>query len=306
MTARRALSVSNPDRVLFPDAGVTKGEVIAHYYRVAPLMLPHLLDRPLTLVRYPRGITSKGFFQKNVAKHYPEDLIGRIEMPRREGVTVHPTVSTADALAYLANQGTIEFHIPLATKHDRRRPDRLVMDLDPPERGEAAAREAAWACKELFDELGIETTPMTTGSKGFHVFARLLRAKSMGATAHKIAAILLQRHPDLLTNEFRKDNRGSRVLIDWMRNIGPATVVAPWSLRARAGAPVAMPITWDELNDTAPDAFTINDGLDRPDHLLRLTPSDPAPLIQAVDQIIHEQGIELEYIDRFGRRMSTS
>ena len=132
--------------------------------------------------------------------------------------------------------------------------------------------------------------------------ARLLPTEPMTRTAHKLAAILLHRHRDLLTNEFLKENRGGRVLIDWMRNTGLATVVAPWSLRARAGAPVAIPITWDELNDTASDAFTINDALDRPDCLLTLTPVDPAPLIQTVDQIIDEQGIELEYIDRFGRR----
>ena len=164
-------------------------------------------------------------------------------------------------------------------------------------------REAAWACKELFDELGIETTPMTTGGKGYHVCARLLPTASMTRTAHKLAAVLLHRHPDLLTNEFLKENRGGRVLVDWMRNVGMATVVAPWSLRARKGAPVAMPIIWDELNDTAPDAFKIGDALDRPDYLLALTPADPAPLILAVDRIVEEQGIKLEYIDRFGRRM---
>ena len=297
------VKVTNADRVIFPGVGVTKGDVVAHYYRVAKWMLPHLLDRPLTLIRHPRGIAAKGFFQKNVAKHYPEELIGRIEMPRREGVTVHPAASTADALAYLANQGTIELHVPLSTQHDSWRPDRFVIDLDPPEGGGAGVREAAWACKELFDELGIETTPMTTGGKGYHVCARLLPTESMTRTAHKLAAILLQRHPNLLTNEFLKENRGGRVLVDWMRNMGMATVVAPWSLRARKGAPVAMPITWDELNDIAPDAFKIGDALDRPDHLLALTPVDPVPLIQAVDRIIEEQDIKLEYIDRFGRRM---
>ena len=297
------VKVTNADRVIFPGVGVTKGDVVAHYYRVAKWMLPHLLDRPLTLIRHPRGIAAKGFFQKNVAKHYPEDLIGRIEMPRRKGVTVHPAASTADALAYLANQGTIEFHVPLSTQQNSWRPDRFVIDLDPPEGGGAGVREAAWACKELFDELGIETTPMTTGGKGYHVCARLLPTASMTRTAHKLAAVLLHRHPDLLTNEFLKENRGGRVLVDWMRNVGMATVVAPWSLRARKGAPVAMPITWDELNDTAPDAFKIGDALDRPDHLLALTPADPAPLILAVDRIVEEQGIKLEYIDRFGRRM---
>ena len=296
------IEVSHPDRVLFPEVGVTKGDVVAHYERVAPHMLPHVIDRPLTLVRYPRGIAAKGFWQKNVAKHYPEDLIGRIEMPRRKGVTVHPAASSAEALAYLANQGTVEFHIPTATKHNPWQPDRLVIDLDPPEGGVASAREAAWASKELFDELGVETTPVVTGSKGYHVVARLLPTESMSGTAHKLAAILLERHPKLLTNEFLKENRGDRVLIDWMRNTGLATVVAPWSLRARASASVAMPITWQELNDTTPDAFTIQDDLDRPDAILELTPVDPAPLIQTVDEIVEEKGIELEFIDRFGRR----
>ncbi len=124
----------------------------------------------------------------------------------------------------------------------------------------------------------------------------------MGRTAHKLAAILLHRHRDLLTNEFLKENRKGRVLVDWMRNTGLATVVSPWSLRARDRAPVAMPITWNELNDIEPDTFTMGDELDRSDHVLALPPADPEPLIRAVDQIIEEQDIELEYIDRFGRR----
>ena len=300
------IEVSNADRVLFPRAGVTKGDVVAHYYRVAPAMLPHVVDRPLTLVRYPRGLAGQGFFQKNAAKHYPEDLIGRIEMPRRKGVTVHPAASTADALAYLANQGTIEFHIPLATRHDRFKQDRLVIDLDPDEGDAARAREAAWACKELFDALGVETAPMVTGSKGYHFVARLSPSASVTGTAHKLAAILLKRHPELLTNEFLKENRAGRVLVDWMRNSSLATVVAPWSLRAREGATVAVPIGWHELDAIAPDAFTIRDDLQRADHLLRLTPTDPEPLARAVDEIVDEENIELEYIDRFGRRWDPS
>lgn len=298
------IEVTHGDRVLFPESGVTKADVVAHYYRVATRMLPHVADRPLTLVRHPRGIGSKGFFQKNVAKHYPKDLIGRIEMPRKEGVTVHPEVSSADGLAYLANQGVIEFHIPLATKDDPWRPDRFVIDLDPEENDAASAREAAWACKALFDELAVETTPMTTGSKGYHVCARLVPDVSMSKTAHKLAAILLHRHPKLLTNEFLKENRKGRVLVDWMRNTGMATVVAPWSLRAREGAPVAMPITWDQLDDTEPNAYTIHAELDRPDPLSKLAPADPRKIIEKVDQIVDEKGITLEYIDRFGRRRS--
>ncbi len=299
------IKVSNADRIIFPEIGATKGDVVEFYLSVAHLMLPHVRGRPLTLVRHPRGVGERGFFQKNVAKHYPEELIGRIEMPRAKGVTVHPAASTPDALAYLANQGTIEFHIPLSTKDAPFEQDRLVIDLDPEDGDVAKARAAAWACKELLDGFGVDSTPMVTGSKGYHVVALLLRPESMGATAHKLAAVLLRRHPDILTNEFLKENRKGRVLIDWMRNMGLATVVAPWSLRARPRATVATPITWSELDETNPDAFTIEDGLGesgRPDPLSTLEPFDPLPLKTTVERIVDEEGIELVHFDRFGRR----
>ena len=132
--------------------------------------------------------------------------------------------------------------------------------------------------------------------------SRLRPETSVEETAHKLAAILTKRHPGLLTGELLKRKRGGRVLVDWMRNTRLATVVAPWSLRARARATVAMPITWDELDDVAPDAFTIRDDLERTDHVLRLPPADPKRLGRAVDEIVTEQGIELEHVDRFGRR----
>ena len=295
--------VSNADRVIFPDIGATKGDVVDYYHRVAHLMLAHVRDRPLTLVRHPRGIGEKGFFQKNVAKHYPEDLIGRIEMPRAKGVSVHPAASTPDALAYLANQGTIEFHVPLSKKGAPFKQDRLVIDLDPEDGDSAKARAAAWACKDLLDDFDVDSIPVATGSKGYHIVAQLSTRESMSTTAHKLAAILLRRHPDILTNEFLKENRRGRVLVDWMRNTGLATVVAPWSLRARPCATVATPITWGELDDTAPDAFTIKDApLTRADPLLALQPFDPQPLMETVERIVEEEQIELVHFDRFGRR----
>ncbi len=298
---RPAVQVTHGDRVLFPGVGLTKKDVVDYYFAVADRMLVHLRDRPLTLVRHPKGIGDKGFFQKNVAPHYPEDLIRRIEMPRKDGVTVHPSVSSAEGLAYLANQGTIEFHVPLGTRDHVWKPDRLVFDFDPPENGAAEARRAAWACKALLDELGVESTPMATGGKGYHVSVRLEPTASMMGAAHKLGAILVDRHPNLLTHEFKKDLRRGRVLVDWMRNAGLATVVAPWSLRARPGAPVATPLTWDELDRSEPDGFTIRDAVERHDALLDLEPVDPHPIIEAADRMIESSGIELEFVDRFGR-----
>jgi len=265
-------------------------------------MFPHLRARPLTLVRYPKGIGGAGFFQKNRAKHYPDDLIGSIERPRRGGVTVHPAAEVADALPYLANQGTLELHIPLATEDAKGKPDRLVFDLDPPEAAADLARAAAWACKALLDELGVESIPLATGGKGFHVYVALEPRVSMARAAHELASVLVHRHPELLTYEVLKDRREGRVLVDWMRNGRGATVVAPWSLRARPGAPVAVPLTWDELDATAPDTFRINDAMDRVDTLLGLAPVDPRPIVSAARRMIEGAGVELVQIDRFGRR----
>jgi len=297
--------VTHPERVVFPEDGVTKGDVVGHYRRIGAKMLPHLQGRPLTLVRYPKGLGDEGFFQKNVGKHYPEALVGRMEMPRRNGVTVHPTVSSVAGIAYLANQGMIELHVPLARADDDFRPDRLVFDFDPPEDGGGRARRAAWACKALLDELGAASRPMATGSKGFHVTVRLaptVSAARIARAAHELAGVLVHRHPDLLTHEMLKDERDGRVLVDWMRNGGGATVVAPWSLRARAGAPVATPLTWDELDQTAPNGVSMADAVDRPDPLRVLPATDPEHLATAAARLLDDAGVTLEHIDRFGRR----
>jgi bifunctional non-homologous end joining protein LigD len=318
------VEVSNASRVVFPEIGRTKGDVVAFYERIAPRLLPHVLDRPLSIRRYPKGLAGPGFFQKNVPAHYPES-IGRFAVPRSAGaskkharagaeppadVTVYPVVREAEHLPYLANQGAIELHVPTSRVSDAWHPDRIVFDLDPPAGGGAAAQRAARLVKSMLTELGLASVPVATGSKGYHVVcpvdagATQATGEVIALASQKVAAMLAARHPDELTIAFRTNRRENRVFLDWLRNNPGATVVAPYSLRARATAPVATPLRWEELGATAPDAFTIDDVsrlLDRPDALAELsaTPQDAGPFVAAVDEAWERSGLVLETFDRF-------
>lgn len=305
--------VSNAGRVVFPEVGKTKGDVVAYYERIAKRLLPHVLERPLSLRRHPKGLAGSGFFQKNVPSHYP-DSIERLAVPRsaeasNEGhdETVYPIVRTAEHLAYLANQGTIELHVPTSRSTSLHRPDRIVIDLDPPPDALARVRRAALFVRDAVGELGLRTVPVATGSKGYHLVAPIAPAvdgEALAITMQKLAAILAAAHPDDLTTVFRVAKRGSRVFVDWLRNRAMATVVAPYSLRARPRATVAVPIAWGEIDSVSPDTFTIADLdrlLDRADALddLAKTPADPAPFVAAVDGAFERAGLVLETFDRF-------
>jgi bifunctional non-homologous end joining protein LigD len=305
------IQVSNANRVVFPEVGRTKGDVVSYYERVASRALVHVVDRPLSLRRFPKGLAAAGFFQKNVPAHYP-DSIARFPVPRNKGVTVYPVVSSAEHLAYLANQGVIELHVPTARVSDLHRPDRVVVDLDPPSGAVALVRRAAQITRAALAELGLETVPVATGSKGYHVVAAVrptVTADVLAITMQKVAALLVAKHPDELTVVFRIALRGDRVFVDWLRNLSMATVVAPYSLRARPRATVATPLAWDELDSggegsPAPDAFTIDDLdrlLDRPDTLAKLAeaPSDTEAFVAAVDAAFERSGLVLEAFDRF-------
>ena len=301
------IQVSNANRVVFPEVGRTKGEVVAYYERIASRALVHLVDRPLSLRRFPKGLAAAGFFQKNVPAHYPES-IARFPVPRNKGVTVYPVVSSAEHLAFLANQGVIELHVPTARVSDLHRPDRIVIDLDPPSSAPVAlVRRAARFTRDALASFGLETVPVATGSKGYHVVAAVrpsVTADVLATTMQKVAALLAAQHPDDLTIVFRVALRGERVFVDWLRNLPLATVVTPYSLRSRPRATVAVPLAWDELDTAAPDAFTIDDLerlLDRADPLaqLALAPSDAEPFVGVVDAAFERSGLVLETFDRF-------
>ncbi len=314
------LAVSNADRVVFPEVGRTKGDVVAYFERVAERMLPHLAERPLSIKRYPKGLAAPGFFQKNVPPHYPES-IGRFEVPRsreaskrhrdedarKKDVTVYPVVSAPEHVPYLANQGAIELHVPTARIAHVHRPDRVVIDLDPPADGLKLVRRAAAIVREALHGFGLETVPVATGSKGYHVVAAIrptVDADELGLALHQLATMLAAEHPDELTTAFRVANRGRRVFLDWLRNHTLATVIAPYSLRARPRATVCAPLSWDEIDELAPDAFTIDDVdelLDRPDTLAAhaAEPSKTRPFVDAVTKAFAASGLELETFDRF-------
>lgn len=256
----RRIEVSRPDKVLFPDAGVTKLDLAEYYASVAETMLPHLQDRPLAFKRYPDGIDREGFFQKDVPDHYP-DWIERVDIPK-EGGSITQVVLRDElaALVYLADQAAITPHAWLATTDALDRPDRLVIDLDPSNGDLQLVRAAARDVRTLFEDLGLAPFIMTTGSRGFHVVSPIEPDASFDETralAHDIAELLCRRHPERYTIASRKEDRGERIYLDYLRNAYAQTSVAPYAVRARPGAPVATPIDWSELAGLAPDRWTL-------------------------------------------------
>ena len=314
------VEVSNPDRIVFPEIGRTKADVVAYYEQIASRALPHVSGRPLSIRRYPRGLAAPGFFQKNVPPHYPES-IERFPVPRspaaskkhpgkggkNQDVTVYPILREPEDLAYLANQGAIELHVPTSRADDLFHPDRLVIDLDPPPGQFARVRRAAYVVRDALAEYGLASVPIATGSKGYHVVAAIrpsATSETIAVTLQKFAALLAARHGEELTIVFRVALRGGRVFVDWLRNNPMATVIAPYSLRARPRATVATPLSWAELERTDPDAFGIGDLdrlLDRPEPLAALAsaPSDAGRFVAAVDTAFEASGLVLETFDRF-------
>ena len=258
----RTVEVSSSAKVFFPDAGVTKGDLVAYYRDVAGAMVPHLEDRPLNLQRFPDGLAGHGFFQQDASDHFPA-WVRRVPVARRgRGGTVdHVVCDAAATLVYLANQATLTFHAWTARAGDLHRPDLVVFDLDPdPGQGVEVARAAARAVRAAAEELGLVPFVQTSGSKGFHVLAPLAPSADVEAVkglAQDLSALVAARDPERLTVEWRKAKRAGRLLLDTNRNGYAQTVVAPYSVRARPGAPVATPIDWRELGRAEPRSWTV-------------------------------------------------
>jgi len=258
--------ISHPEKVLFSDDGITKGELASYYEAIAPVMLPHIRRRPVTMERYHRGIGAPGFFQKDVSKGFPEWL-KRVEVPKNEGTVNHPIVTDTRSLLWLANQNSITIHVWPSRAPNFDKPDICVFDLDP-SRHPADKRQldvlcnAALNLRALLKELGLPSWIKTTGSKGFHI-AVPLDAKADFATvarfAHRVGKLLVARDPENLTREFHKVDRRGRILVDTGRNDYSATFAAAYTVRARRGAPVSAPCTWEEVErgEVSPGSFTI-------------------------------------------------
>jgi bifunctional non-homologous end joining protein LigD len=254
--------ITHPDKVLFPEDGITKGELAAYYESIAPIMLPHIRARPVTLERYPSGIGKKGFWQKDVSKGFPEWL-ARVEVPKKDGTVHHPLINDARSLLWMANQNTITPHVWVSRVPTLYAPDVCVFDLDPSHDEEPdALRGAALGLRDLLSELGLSSWVKTSGSKGFHIVVSLdAKAKTgdVARFARAVGALLVRRDPDHLTQEFSKADRGGRILIDTGRNGYSATFACAYSVRAKPGAPVSAPCTWDEIerDEVGPRTFTL-------------------------------------------------
>ena len=266
---RRTIRISSSDKVLFPDDGITK-EDLAHYYAaVAPVMAPHLRDRPLNLWRWNRGIQNELVIQQAIPKGAP-DWVKRVTVSRRKGGDVTHAVGGEPAtLVWLANQNCITPHVWTARADKPDLPDRLVFDFDPPDDGDdhlGAIRAGALAVGDLLREKGLQPYAMTSGSRGIHVVAPLRRRHTsdrVRAVAGELAEELAGRLPDQLTTSWRKEGRGGRVLVDAARNTYAQTAVAPYAVRAKPGAPVATPLFWDEVADAEPRGWTLRSVPDR-------------------------------------------
>jgi len=259
--------ITHPDKLLFPADGITKGDLAAYYEAIAPLMLPHLSGRPVTLERYPGGIGQKGFWQKDVSKGFPAWL-ERVEVPKKDGVVHHPVVTDRQSLLWTTNQNTVTHHVWASRIPDLHYPDICVFDLDPSKDDAAAVRAAAIALRDLLEELALPSWIKTTGSKGFHIVVPLDGTTSMDVVArfaHTVGTLFVSRAPDRLTQEFSKVDRSGRIYVDTGRNGYSATFAAAYTVRARRGAPVSAPCTWEEIErgDVHPGTFNLRNMTDR-------------------------------------------
>jgi bifunctional non-homologous end joining protein LigD len=258
--AKSEVVITHPEKVLFPDDGITKGELAAYHALVAPLMLPHLKGRPITMERYPAGIAKKGFWQKSVEKGFPSWL-ERVDVPKKDGVVHHPIVADERSLMWIVNQNTITQHVWTSRVPNLMAPDVCVFDLDPSQEDPAPVRAAAIGLRDLLEEIGLPSWVKTSGSKGYHLVVPLDGKTPMDEVerfANQVGRVFVSHAPDHLTQEFNKVDRKGRIYIDTGRNGYSATFAAAYTVRAKPGAPVSAPCTWKEIEKGTVNPSTFN------------------------------------------------
>lgn len=258
---RRQIRITHEDRVVFPEAGLTKLDLARHYERAAPAMLPYVRDRPLALQAFPEGIEGDGFFLKAVPKYFP-DWIKRATVPKKGGTITHALAQDAATLVYLAGQNVVTVHTWLSRADKPHQPDRLTLDFDPSGGGFDEVRAAARAAGDRLRDLGLTPFAMSTGSRGVHVVCPLRRGPDFSEVhtfARALAEQMVQDDPEHLTLEWHKTDRGKRIYVDVNRIAYAQHAVAPYSIRPRPTAPVAVPLHWEELSDSKlrPDGWTV-------------------------------------------------
>jgi bifunctional non-homologous end joining protein LigD len=261
----RRLELSNLDKVLYPEAGFTKAQVIDYYTRIAPVMLPHLADRPLTLHRFPNGTEAKGFYEKQCPDHRPDWVattairargVGRFGERRRDPRDIDfCLVQDRATLVWLANLACLELHVPLARAPDVQRPTAVVFDLDPGAPADVIdCARVALLLRDALDALGLVALIKTSGSKGLQVYVPLNRPADYDTTkpfARSLARLLEKEHPDLVVSRMKRELRGGKVYVDWQQNEDFKTTVCAYSLRARPHPTASTPLRWEEVESAA-------------------------------------------------------
>ncbi|HET9860619.1 MAG TPA: non-homologous end-joining DNA ligase [Nocardioidaceae bacterium] len=257
----RTLKISSLDKVMYPETGTTKAEVLSYYAQVSPVLLPHLADRAVTRIRWPNGTAEGRFFEKNLPSGAP-DWLHSVSVPARAsggGDTItYPVVDDLATLTYLANLGSLELHVHqwrVGRNGQPKNPDRLVIDLDPgAPAGLHECSRVALLVRAKLDDLGLPSAPVTSGSKGLHLYAALPGRKNADEVrdlAQEIAQELSREHKDLVLWKMTKSLRPGKVLLDWSQNTRSKTTITPYSLRGRDAPYVAAPRTWREIEDGA-------------------------------------------------------
>ena len=259
--------ITHPDKLLFPEDGITKGDLAAYYEAIAPVMLPHLRARPVTMERYPAGIGEKGFWQKDVSKGFPEWL-KRVEVPKKKGVVHYPLIPDVRSLLWVTNQNTVTQHVWTSRVPNLQCPDLCVFDLDPSVDDAEAVRRAALDLRDLLEKLGLPSWIKTSGSKGYHIVVPVAVNTPVGLVAdfaYQVGTVLVHRASEQLTQEFARAKRHGRIYVDTGRNGYGATFAAAYAVRAKRGAPVSAPCSWEEIErgDVHPQTFTLRTMRDR-------------------------------------------
>ncbi len=295
MTKQREVKLSSPDRVLYPDDGVTKGDLFEYYRAVGPTLVPHLKDRPFTMKRYPHGINGEVFFQKQAPKHLPDWIQTRqFRTHPREGgsrLVDFALVDSVEAVLFMVQNNCVDMNAWYSRVDKPHRPDFVLFDLDPPDGGFELAIEVAHLIRELLDQVELPGYVKTSGADGIHVVAPITRRSTFQQTydfAERASRLLEQRHPGTVTTEWLKKKRQG-VLVDHRQNGWGKTIASVYSVRPKPGAPVSTPLHWDELTpDVRPRDFTTGIALDRiarHGDLFAPVLEDPRPLAPAARRL---------------------
>jgi len=299
-TNGQSIQLRHSNKILFPNSGITKDDLMVYYEKIAENMLPYLKNRPLTMQRFPKGIADEGFFQKNASQYFPDWI--KTEEVRKVGGWVNQVIcDTKETLLYLVSQYVVTFHTSLSTINRIEYPDKLIFDLDPLQENFGLAIEGAKALRNLLEnKLHFDTFLMTTGSKGLHVVVPLKQKEDFSeihAFAKAVSNYIANENPDKFTTAIRKDKREGRLYIDFLRNSYGQTSVAPYSVRAIEKAPVATPLYWSELEDEKLNAqlWNIQNIFKRLEQI-----EDPWKNFEASGKRIKRARKELILLDRYG------